>query len=84
MNNMLKMQYTDYFSKKVPCNQELTKDEYIDHMITHHEVAVYMSENHLHNTKNPIILDILINVIRSQKYDINLLHLFSFQTPILK
>ena len=73
MNNMLKPQYTDFFSKKVPCNQELTEDEYKDHMITHHAVAVYMSENHLHNTKNPIILDILINVIRSQKYDIHLL-----------
>ena len=32
-----------------PCNQELTDDEYINHMITHHEVAVYMSESHLKN-----------------------------------
>lgn len=42
-------------------------------MITHHEVAVYMSESHLHNTKNPIILNILRNVIRLQKYEINLM-----------
>ncbi len=56
-----------------PCNQELTDDEYIDHMITHHEVAVYMSEAHLHNTKNPIILDILRNIIRLQNYEINLM-----------
>jgi uncharacterized protein (DUF305 family) len=42
-------------------------------MITHHEVAVYMSESHLHNTKNPIVLDILRNVIRLQKYEINLM-----------
>ena len=42
-------------------------------MITHHEVAVYMSEHHLHNTKNPIILDILRNVIRLQRYEINLM-----------
>ena len=42
-------------------------------MITHHEVAIYMSEHHLHNTKNPIILDILRNVIRLQKYEINLM-----------
>jgi uncharacterized protein (DUF305 family) len=33
-------------------------------MVKHHEVAVYMSENHLHNTKNPIIFDILRNLIR--------------------
>lgn len=46
------------------CNKQLTDTEYINHMIPHHEVAVYMSENHIHNTKNPIILDILRNVIR--------------------
>jgi len=42
-------------------------------MIKHHEVAVYMSESHLHNTKNPIILDILRNVITLQKYEIYLM-----------
>ena len=55
------------------CNKQLTDNEYINHMITHHEVAVYMSETHLHNTKNPLILDILRNVIRLQKYEINLM-----------
>ena len=53
------------------CNKQLTDVEYINHMITHHEVAVYMSENHLHNTKNPIIMDILRNVIRLQNFEIN-------------
>jgi uncharacterized protein (DUF305 family) len=42
-------------------------------MITHHEVAVSMSKSHLHNTKNPIIFDILRNVIRLQNYEINLM-----------
>jgi len=55
------------------CNKQLTDTEYINHMITHHEVAVYMSENQLHTTKNPIIHDILRNVIRLQKYEINLM-----------
>ena len=63
-----KEQYTNY-----PCNHDLTDDEYIDHMITHHEVAVYMSENHLHNTKNPILLDMLRHLIRLQTYEINLM-----------
>ena len=67
------MQYEKPFTIKNPCNQKLTEDEYKDYMITHHEVAVYMSEMHLHNTKNPLILEILINVIRLQTYDINLL-----------
>ena len=56
-----------------PCNQKLTDIEYINHMITHHEVAVYMSENQLPITKNPKLLDILINVIRIQNYEINLM-----------
>jgi uncharacterized protein (DUF305 family) len=55
------------------CNKQLTDKEYINHMINHHEVAVYMSEIHLHNTKNPIILDILRNLIRLQNYEINLM-----------
>ena len=55
------------------CNKQLTDTEYINHMIPHHEVAVYMSEIQLHNTKNPIILDILRNVIRLQNYEINLM-----------
>ena len=42
-------------------------------MITHHEVAVYMSEKHLHNTTNPIIFDILRNIIRLQNYEINIM-----------
>lgn len=58
---------------KNPCNKKLTDDEYIQHMIKHHEVAVYMSENHLYNTKNPKILELLRNVIVLQKYEINLM-----------
>jgi uncharacterized protein (DUF305 family) len=42
-------------------------------MIDHHAVAVNMSEAHLQNTKNPIILNILRDVIRLQKYEINLM-----------
>lgn len=55
------------------CNTQLTESEYINHMITHHEVAVHMSEIHLHNTKNPIISNILRNLLRVQKYEINIM-----------
>lgn len=55
------------------CNKQLTDDEYINHMIDHHKVAVDMSKQHLHNTRNPIILDMLRNVIRLQDYEINLM-----------
>ena len=55
------------------CSEQLTDIQYINHMITHHEVAVYMSEHHLHNTKNPVILDILRNIIILQNYEIDLM-----------
>ena len=55
------------------CNKKLTDREYINHMISHHEVAVYMIEAQLHHTKNPIIFDILRNIIRLQNYEINLM-----------
>ena len=55
------------------CKKQLTDNEYLVHMITHHEVAVYMSEEHLHNTKNPIMLDMLRNLIRVQKYEMDIM-----------
>lgn len=70
---LVKLHYTDPLNVNDLCTKELTDDEYINHMITHHEVAVYMSETHLHNTKNPIIFGILRNIIRLQNYEINLM-----------
>jgi hypothetical protein len=45
------MQYEEPFTINNPCNQKLTEDEYKHYMITHHEVAVYMSKMHLHINK---------------------------------
>jgi deoxyribodipyrimidine photolyase-like uncharacterized protein len=55
------------------CNHVLTDDEFITHMIDHHQVAVDMSEIHLQNTKNPVMADILRNLLTLQKYEINLM-----------
>ena len=55
------------------CNYQLTDNEFLKHMITHHEVAVYMSEKHLDNTHNPQLLNILRNIIRIQNYEINMM-----------
>ena len=55
------------------CINNLTDKDYLIHMIKHHEVAVYMSERHLNNTHNPYILNILRNVIRIQKFEINMM-----------
>ena len=56
-----------------PCTDTLTDEDYLNHMIPHHEVAVYMSEQHLNNTNNPQLLEILRNVIWTQNYEIALM-----------
>lgn len=56
-----------------PCNDTLTDEEYINHMIPHHEVAVHMSKQLISKTKNPIMLNILRNIIRIQLYEISLM-----------
>jgi len=60
-------------NRNYPCNEILTEDEYLEHMITHHEVAVDMSKTHLKHTTNPLIIDILIDVIRVQTFQIHLM-----------
>jgi len=64
---------TDDNNKNYPCNEILKDDGYLEHMITHHEVAVNMSKTHLKNTTNPLIIDILIDVIRVQTFQIHLM-----------
>lgn len=63
----------DTNNRNYPCNEILTDDEYLEHMITHHEVAVDMSKTHLQHTTNPLIIDILIDVIRVQTFQIHLM-----------
>lgn len=67
------LNYNEYFTNNYPCNKDLTDEQYIKHMIKHHEVAVNMSKTQLNISKNPIILDILRNLIRLQNYEINLM-----------
>jgi len=62
-----------FIQKKNQCNQDLTDDEYLTHMIDHHQVAVDMSEIHLQTTKNPIILDMIRKLILVQTYEIKLM-----------
>ena len=68
-------------NRNYPCNEILTDDEYLEHMITHHEAAVTMSKTHLKHTTNPLIIDILIDVIRIQTFQI---HLMEESQPELK
>lgn len=68
---LILLYFYNYHDNK--CKNNLTDNDYLIHMIKHHEVAVYMSERHLNNTHNPSILNILRNVIRIQKFEINMM-----------
>jgi len=62
-----------YLTKPTICNKQLTDKDYLKHMITHHNVAVHMSEKHLDNTHNPQLLNILRNLIRTQNFELMLM-----------
>jgi uncharacterized protein (DUF305 family) len=60
-------------SKKNPsdiCRGYLTDDEYLQHMIPHHQVAIDMSNLLIEKTNAPILLDLCRQIIRSQSYEI--------------
>jgi uncharacterized protein (DUF305 family) len=63
-------------SKKNPsdiCRGYLTDDEYLQHMIPHHQVAVDISILLQKKTKNPEMHDILREIIWVQNYEIQLM-----------
>lgn len=55
------------------CRGKLTDDEYLTHMIPHHQVAIDISEIHRHNSKSPKIQQILRKLIWIQKIEIGLM-----------
>ena len=57
-------------SQSNPCKDKLTDNEYLEHMIPHHQVAIDMSNLLIPNTNNPILLNLCREIIRVQKYEI--------------
>lgn len=53
-----------------PCRTYLSDDDFLKHMIVHHQMAIDISIQHLNNTKNDIISKILREVIWTQNYEI--------------
>ena len=53
-----------------PCTDVLSDNEYLEHMIPHHQVAIDMSQMLLPISKNPDVLHLCRNIIRNQKYEI--------------
>ena len=53
-----------------PCTDKLSDNEYLEHMIPHHQVAIDMSNLLKPISKNPIIQHLCRDIIRKQQYEI--------------
>ena len=53
-----------------PCTDKLTDEEFLIHMIPHHQVAIDMSKKLLETTRNPNLINMCHKIIRVQNYEI--------------
>jgi len=53
-----------------PCTDTLTDEEYLEHMIPHHQVAIDMSNLLIIKSKNPIMIHMCRDITRKQSYEI--------------
>ena len=60
----------DNFKSEYPCRVIMSDNNFIKHMISHHQIAIDISIEHIKNTKNNIIIKILRELIWTQKYEI--------------
>ena len=58
---------------KDPCKDYLSDNEYLEHMIPHHQVAIDMSKELIKVTKNPIMIDFCRKIIWQQEYEIQMM-----------
>ena len=57
-------------NSEYPCRVYLSDTDFLKHMITHHQMAIDISIQHITNTKNDIIMKILRELIWTQNYEI--------------
>lgn len=53
-----------------PCRVVLSDEDFLKHMIPHHQMAIDISIEHIKNTKSDIIMKVLRELIWTQKYEI--------------
>jgi hypothetical protein len=58
------------FKKDYPCRVFLSDNDFLKHMITHHQMAIDISIQHIKKTNSYIIMKILRKLIWTQKYEI--------------
>jgi len=57
-------------NSEYPCRVVLSDEEFLKHMIPHHQMAIDISIQHIENTKSDIIMKILRELIWTQKYEV--------------
>ena len=62
------------------CRGRLTDQQYLEHMIPHHQVAIDMSEAHVRTSTNPQLQEIMRKLIWNQKREISMMHEISLTT----
>jgi uncharacterized protein VirK/YbjX len=60
----------DNYNSDYPCRVFLSDNDFLKHMITHHQIAIDISIQHIENTKSDIIMKVLRELIWTQKYEI--------------
>ena len=65
--------FQNFQNFKDPCKDYLSDNEYLEHMIPHHQVAIDMSKQLLKITKNPIMIDFCRKIIWQQEYEIQMM-----------
>lgn len=63
----------DNFNSDYPCRVFLSDNNFLKHMITHHQIAIDISIKHIENTKSDIIMKVLRELIWTQKYEISMM-----------
>lgn len=61
------MMYSNSFSGTNPCSSDLSNNEFLEHMIAHHQVAIDISYRMLKFTQDTTIMILCRNIIWSQK-----------------
>ena len=54
-------QYEPFTNSEYPCRVFLSDEDFLKHMIPHHQMAIDISIQHIENTKNDIIMKVPSN-----------------------
>lgn len=57
-------------SEKDKREMVITDEEYMKHMIPHHQIAVNMCKRLVRHSKNPYMIELANNIVRGQQYEI--------------